>query len=119
MEASSQSPRRNLGQNAFIGTVTQGDETHIGLGALQGTLIVGATLVGYDPTPDNIGKLVSVTSRGRSRREGGARPEGAGLSQIGIALDLYRQLHEAGLTLHHAVTDCHSDGGIFLSRAIF
>lgn len=27
----------DLGQNAFIGTVTQGDETHIGLGALQGT----------------------------------------------------------------------------------
>jgi hypothetical protein len=51
----------DLGQNAFIGTVTQGDETHIGLGALQGTLIVGATLVGYDPTPDNIAKLVSVT----------------------------------------------------------
>jgi hypothetical protein len=50
-----------LGQNAFIGTVTQGDETHIGLGTLQGTLIVGATLVGYDPTPDNIAKLVSVT----------------------------------------------------------
>jgi hypothetical protein len=39
----------NLGQNAFIGTVTQGEETHIGLGALDGTLIVGATLVGYDP----------------------------------------------------------------------
>ncbi len=51
----------DLGQNAFIGTVTQGNETHIGLGTLQGTLIIGATLVGYDPTPDNIAKLVSVT----------------------------------------------------------
>jgi hypothetical protein len=51
----------DLGQNAFIGTVTQGDETHIGLGTLRGTLVVGATLVGYDPTPDNIAKLVSVT----------------------------------------------------------
>jgi hypothetical protein len=51
----------DLGQNAFIGTVTQGDETHIGLGALQGTLIVGATLVGYEPTSDNIAKLVSLT----------------------------------------------------------
>ena len=51
----------DLGQNAFIGTVTQGDETHIGLGTLHGTLIVGVTLVGYDPTPDNIAKLVSVT----------------------------------------------------------
>ena len=51
----------DLGQNAFIGTVTQGDETHIGLGALQGTLIVGVTLVGYDSAPDNVAKLVSVT----------------------------------------------------------
>jgi hypothetical protein len=51
----------DLGQNAFIGTVTQGDEIHIGLGTLQGTLIVGATLAGYDSTPDNIAKLVSVT----------------------------------------------------------
>jgi len=51
----------DLGRGAFIGTVTQGDETHIGLGALQGTLIVGTTLAGYDPTPDNIAKLVSVT----------------------------------------------------------
>src|SRR6267378_3446794 len=53
----------DLGQNTFIGTVTQGDETHIGLGTLQGALIVGATLVGYDPTPDNIAKLVSVTRK--------------------------------------------------------
>ena len=51
----------NLGQHAFIGTVTQGEETHIGLGALNGTLIVGATLVGYDLTPDNINKLISLT----------------------------------------------------------
>jgi hypothetical protein len=51
----------DLGRNAFIGTVTQGDETHIGLGALDGTLIVGATLVGYDPTPGNIDKLMSLT----------------------------------------------------------
>jgi hypothetical protein len=51
----------NLGQNAFIGTVTQGEETHIGLGTLHGTLIVGATLVGYDPTQGNIAKLLSLT----------------------------------------------------------
>ena len=36
-------PAENLGQNAFVGTVTQGGETHIGLGALHGTLIVAAT----------------------------------------------------------------------------
>jgi len=51
----------NLGQDAFVGTVTQGGETHIGLGALHGTLIVGATLAGYDPTPENRDKLISLT----------------------------------------------------------
>lgn len=54
-------PAPNLGQNAFIGTVTQGEETHIGLGTLHGTLIVGVTLVGYDPTSDNVAKLLSLT----------------------------------------------------------
>ena len=51
----------NLGQNAFVGTVTQGGETHIGLGALHGTLILGVTLAGYDPTPENTAKLISLT----------------------------------------------------------
>jgi hypothetical protein len=41
--------------------VTQDEETHIGLGALHGTLIVGATLAGYEPTSDNIAKLLSLT----------------------------------------------------------
>jgi hypothetical protein len=54
-------PAENLGQDAFIGTVTQGGETHLGLGALQGTLIVGATLAGYDPTPENTANLISLT----------------------------------------------------------
>ncbi|MFL6505932.1 MAG: hypothetical protein ACJ8KC_11020 [Candidatus Udaeobacter sp.] len=54
-------PAENLGQNAFIGTVTQGGETHIGLGELHGTIIVGATLAGYDLTPENTGRLVSLT----------------------------------------------------------
>ena len=54
-------PAENLGQNAFVGTVTQGGETHIGLGALHDTLIVGATLAGYDLTPENTAKLVSLT----------------------------------------------------------
>src|SRR6478672_2266777 len=54
-------PAENLGQNAFVGTVTQGGETHIGLGALHGTLIVGATLAGYDPTPENTANLISLT----------------------------------------------------------
>ena len=51
----------DLGANAFVGTVTQGEETHIGLGALHGTLIVGTTLAGYEPTSDNIAKLLSLT----------------------------------------------------------
>ena len=54
-------PAENLGQDAFVGTVTQGRETHIGLGALHGTLIVGVTLAGYDPTPENTAKLISLT----------------------------------------------------------
>jgi hypothetical protein len=54
-------PAENLGQNAFVGTVTQGGETHIGLGALHDTLIVGATLAGYHLTPENTAKLVSLT----------------------------------------------------------
>jgi hypothetical protein len=54
-------PAENLGQDAFVGTVTQGGETHIGLGAIYGTLIVGATLAGYDPTPENTAKLISLT----------------------------------------------------------
>ena len=51
----------NLGEHAFVGTVTQGGETHIGLGALHGTLIVGVTLAGYDPAPDKIANLISLT----------------------------------------------------------
>jgi|GEM_PF-708417 len=50
----------NLGPQAFIGTVTQGTETHIGLGALRGTLIVGVTLVGYEASADTTAKLVSL-----------------------------------------------------------
>jgi len=51
----------DLGRHAFIGTVTQRAETHIGVGALDGTLIVGATLAGYDPTPGNTAKLIALT----------------------------------------------------------
>jgi hypothetical protein len=53
----------NLGQHAFIGTVTQGPETHIGLGALNGTLVIGATLAGYEPTSDNTAKLISLAQK--------------------------------------------------------
>ena len=53
----------NLGQRAFAGTVTMGAETHVGLGALVGKLIVGLTLAGYDATPDNVAKLVALAHK--------------------------------------------------------
>jgi hypothetical protein len=56
-------PAKNLGPDAFVGSVTQGKETHFGVGTLHGTLIVGATLAGYDPTPENVAKLISLTTR--------------------------------------------------------
>ena len=56
------------GQQAFAGTTTMDGETHIGLGTLDHKLIVGATLAGYDATPDNVTKLVAVT-----RMQGGRR----------------------------------------------
>lgn len=50
----------NVGQEAFAGTATVGEEIHVGLGALDGTLIVGATLAGFNPTPDNLINLVGL-----------------------------------------------------------
>jgi hypothetical protein len=50
----------NLGQNAFMATVTRGEETHIAFGALRGNLILGITVVGYHPTPGTIVKLMSL-----------------------------------------------------------
>ena len=53
----------NVGQKAFAGTVTMGAETHVGLGALVGRLIVGVTLAGCDATSDNVAKLVALTHK--------------------------------------------------------
>jgi hypothetical protein len=50
----------HLGQKSFAGSVTMGAETHVGLGAIDGRLIVGVTLAGYDATPDNTAKLVDL-----------------------------------------------------------
>ena len=58
----------NLGEKTFAGTVTQGSETHVGLGVLVGRLTVGVTLAGFDAGSANVGRLVSVAragSRGR------------------------------------------------------
>jgi hypothetical protein len=43
-----------------MATVTRGEETHIGFGALHGNLILGITVVGYNPTPGTIIKLRSL-----------------------------------------------------------
>jgi hypothetical protein len=68
----------HLGQQAFAGTVTKGAETHVGLGALDGKLIVGVTLAGYEATPDNLAKLVEVaraeqTAANKALDAGGSR----------------------------------------------
>lgn len=53
----------NLAQESFAGTVTRDAETHIGLGVLDGNLIVGVTLAGYDASPNNIANLVTVARK--------------------------------------------------------
>jgi hypothetical protein len=50
----------SVGQQSFAGSVTQGGETHVGLGALDGNFIFGATLAGFDATPDNVVNLVGL-----------------------------------------------------------
>jgi hypothetical protein len=50
--------------------VTQGGETHIGLGALHSVLIVGATLAGTIRSRENTAKLISLT--GEEERAGKA-----------------------------------------------
>ena len=51
----------NLGEEAFAGTSQVGDETHFGLGARDGRLIMSATHAGGIPvTPDNSNNLISL-----------------------------------------------------------
>lgn len=59
--------RLNVGQQSFAGTVTMGGETHVGLGALDSRLIVGATLAGFDATPDALHQPRCVSVRRRRR----------------------------------------------------
>jgi uncharacterized lipoprotein YehR (DUF1307 family) len=49
-----------LGNGAFIGVATQGDETHVGGGALYGDLIATATLQGYYGTDENKAKVTEL-----------------------------------------------------------
>ena len=51
----------NLGQEAFAGTSQVGTETHFGLGARDGRLIMSATHAGDIPvTPENSNSLISL-----------------------------------------------------------
>jgi hypothetical protein len=50
----------DLGEKAFIGTSAQGNETHVGGGALYGELIVNVTLQGYDGTNENKAKVTEL-----------------------------------------------------------
>jgi len=49
-----------LGEEAFIGVSAQGDETHVGGGALYGDLIVNVTLQGYDGTNEDKAKVTEL-----------------------------------------------------------
>jgi hypothetical protein len=53
-------PVSDLGQRAFIGVATQGNETHVGGGALYGDLIVTVTLQGYEGTKENRAKVATI-----------------------------------------------------------
>ena len=51
----------NLGQEAFAGTSRVGSETHFGLGARDGRLIMSATHAGDIPvTPENSNSLITL-----------------------------------------------------------
>jgi hypothetical protein len=52
-----------VGQRSAAGTVTQGNETHVGIVALQGGMIVQATIAGFAAMRANISKIVALTRR--------------------------------------------------------
>ena len=51
----------DVGDKAFAGSVTQGDDTHIGYGALAGEYVIGVTSAGYPATTENVEKLAGLT----------------------------------------------------------
>ncbi len=53
----------NVGQQVFAYNVTQGTETRPVITSLDDTLIVRATLAGYDATTDSIAKLADLTGK--------------------------------------------------------
>ena len=50
----------NVGEKAFIGVSAQGNETHVGGGALYGDLIVNVTLQGYEGTNEDTAKVTQL-----------------------------------------------------------
>jgi membrane protease YdiL (CAAX protease family) len=56
-------PTPRVGQRAFAGVVTRGQETHVGGGALDGNRIITATLQGYAGTPENLARLTALLRR--------------------------------------------------------
>lgn len=64
----------NLGEAALIGVVTQGDETHVGGGALFGDLIVNATLQAFAGTDANKATVAELIQRQAEHAEQALRP---------------------------------------------
>jgi hypothetical protein len=60
----------DLGQRAFIGVATQGNETHVCGGALFGDIIVTVTLQGYDGTKENRAKVAAIIRKQSATRRG-------------------------------------------------
>ena len=50
----------NVGQQVFANTITQGGATSVVMTSLDGSLIVGATMAGYEASTDNISKLAGL-----------------------------------------------------------
>lgn len=53
-------PAPDIGQKASAGIVTQGTESHVGVGSVSGKLIIQATIAGYATSPANISKIQDV-----------------------------------------------------------
>ena len=64
----------DLGEAALIGVVTQGEETHVGGGALFGDLIVNATLQAYEGTDTNKATVAALIRRQAEHAEQALQP---------------------------------------------
>jgi hypothetical protein len=56
-------PAPDLGQEAYAGTSSNGEETHVGLGVVDDELIVAVTIAGFDAGAGNIAKLVALAGQ--------------------------------------------------------